>query len=102
MVDKILTIIWTNTAKKSLKKIYEFYLPKSKIAAQKIIREILNKINTIQYAEQYQIDEFDGRYRRLIVRHFKVLYSKNNETIKIHRVFDCRQKPDKLMDSKDL
>ena len=102
MVEKSLNIIWTNTAKRSLKNIYEFYYPKSKTAAQKKINEILEKIKTIKYSEQYQVDEVDIRYRRLIVRHFKVLYSRNNETIKIHRVFDCRQNPDKLKESKDL
>lgn len=78
-----------------MKNIYDFYLPKSQIAAKKIVEEILQTAKNIQFAKQYQVDEIDDRYRRMIVRHFKILYSHKEEIIRIHRVFDVRQDPKK-------
>lgn len=94
----VLKVIWTKNAKNTLKEIHDFYKPKSVRAAKNITQEILNTAKGIKFPEQYQVDEILPQYRRMIVRHFKILYSCKNETIRIHRVFDTRQDPQKSGD----
>lgn len=89
-------IVWTSTAKNTLKEIYDFYKPKSVQVAKNIVTDIRTTVTNIKYPEQYQADEILPQYRRMIVRHYKILYSFKNDTIRIHRIFDTRQNPDKL------
>jgi len=96
MVSKI-QIIWGHRAKNDLKDIHLFYAAKSKKAAGKVIDSIIKAAESIMFAEQYQVDEFLGNpYRRLIVKHCKIVYRFKNNTIVIFRVFDTRQHPSKL------
>lgn len=73
MVNKKLKIIWTKTAKDSLKDICHFYKPKSLRAAKNVINEIVETAKNVKYPQQYQIDEIDERYRRMVVSNFKIL-----------------------------
>lgn len=91
-----LAVFWTKTAKSNLKDIYEFYEPKSVQAAKNVVSDILNMAKDIKFPKQYQTDEIDERYRRMVVRHYKILYSCKKKTIYIHRIFDTRQDPEKL------
>jgi len=96
MVSNI-QIIWGNRAKNDLKDIHLFYAAKSNKDAGEMIDSIIKAAESIVFAEQYRVDEFLGNpYRRLIVKHCKIVYRLKNNTIVIFRVFDTRQNPSKL------
>lgn len=74
MVTKKLTIIWSDLAKESLKSIYTFYKRKSLPGAKNVKNDILNAPKNIFYSKQYQQDDTNPKYRRIVVRRYKVLY----------------------------
>ena len=88
-------IIWTTIAKEQLKTIFYFYAEKSIQAAKSIKKEILKTTKEIHFAEQYQKDEIEPEFRRIIVRHYKILYKEFQGIIFIARIFDTRQEPQK-------
>jgi plasmid stabilization system protein ParE len=87
--------VWTNTAKAQLKAIYENYKVKSSQNAKSIKNEILQATKELYFAQQYQQDEIEPEYRRIIVRHYKLLYIVENEIVFIVSIFDTRQDPHK-------
>lgn len=88
-----LTIIWTSQAKESLKSIYDYYKTKSPQGAKNVKKDLLQSPKTIHYAKQYQVDEINPNYRRIIVRDFKVLYKENLNSIEIIDIISTRQSP---------
>ena len=94
---KNIQIIWGDESKTDLKNIHQFYSDKNIQAANKIILSITTAVESIVFAEQYQVDEILGApYRRLIVKHCKVVYTVKKNTIVVFSVFDTRQNPNKL------
>ncbi|MEQ9263158.1 MAG: type II toxin-antitoxin system RelE/ParE family toxin [Owenweeksia sp.] len=90
-------VIWTKRSQSSLRKIWEFYAEKNIAAADRIIDEILSTAESIKFEEQYQAEETsNGKYRRAVVRHFKIIYLVKGKTLEVLRVFDARQDPGKL------
>lgn len=87
--------IWTNTAKAQLKAIYEIYKVKSLQGATTLKDEILHATRELHFAGQYQKDEIEPEFRRIIVRHYKILYIEENGIVFIARIFDTRQNPNK-------
>lgn len=87
-------IIWTTQAKEDLKSIYNYWREKSIQGARNVRSDILKSPKTIAYAKQYQIDEINSKYRRIIVRSdYKVLYKENNNAIFIMGVISTKQSP---------
>ncbi|KAB8151589.1 hypothetical protein EZY14_018010 [Kordia sp. TARA_039_SRF] len=95
-----IVIIWSDAAKADLKFLHERILFKTKSLANSnnVKRDIIEASKKITFLEQYQVDEFLGDpYRRIIVRHFKIIYVPLNEsTISILKIFDTYQSPEKL------
>ena len=90
-------IIWTNRAKKSLNYVWTFYAERDEKIASKIISEIVEAVEGLKFREQYQIeDSLHGEYRRIIVRHFKIIYRPLQDKVLILQIFDTRQDPGKL------
>ncbi len=91
-------IIWSNTAKSDLKEIYTFIKMKSPQGAKNVINDITKSTEHLLFSKQYQIEEYQPKCRRIIVRNYKILYEINKikKEINIVRVFDTRQNPDKL------
>jgi plasmid stabilization system protein ParE len=87
--------IWTNTAKVQLKTIYQIYKLKSLQDAKSIKDEILQATKSLHFGGQYQKDEIEPEFRRIIVRHFKILYLEEDGVVFIARIFDTRQNPNK-------
>lgn len=87
--------VWTNTAKAQLKAIYENYKVKSLQGAKAIKDEMLQATKELHFAEQYQQDEMEPEFRRIIVRNYKLLYIEENGIVFIARIFDTRQDPNK-------
>ena len=90
-------IFWTTQAKKDLKNIYEFWKKKSVQGAKNVRSDILKSPKTIYYAKQYQIDDINPNYRRIVVRtNYKVLYREIKNTIYIMGIISTHQSPDVL------
>lgn len=90
--------VWTNTAKAQLKAIYEKYKVKSLQGAKTIKDEILQASKELHFAEQYQQDEIEPEFRRIIVRQYKLLYIEENGVVFIARIFDTRLNPNKQIE----
>ncbi len=91
-----LTIKWTEKSISDLEAIFHFYAQESVTAADKVVSEVIEQTESIIYPNQFQQDEFHPKYRRIVVRHFKVLYRVETKVIYIVRIFDTRQNPNKL------
>ncbi len=90
------TIVWTQQARESLKSIYNYYKNKSSQGAKNVKDDLLRSPKTIAFAKQYQVDEINPKYRRIIVRDFKVLYKEIANRIVIVDIISTRQSPSKL------
>jgi plasmid stabilization system protein ParE len=91
-------IIWTSQAKQDLKNIYEYWKKKTIQGAKNVRFDILHSPITIYYAKQYQVDDINPKYRRIVVRsYYKVLYKESkNSTIYILGIICTEQSPDEL------
>ena len=94
-----LKIIWTNTAKDQLKAIFEYYKVKSLQGAQNVKNDILKASRELHFVEQYQRDEIEPEYRKIIVRDYKLLYKEEKAgTVFIARIFSTKQNTDKQLE----
>lgn len=90
-------IFWTSQAKQDLKNIYEYWKKKSAQEAKNVRSDVLKSPKTIYYAKQYQVDDINPKYRRIVVRtYYKVLYRQIKNTIYIMGVISTHQSPDIL------
>ena len=100
MTGKPIRVVWSDDAKLDLKKIYKRIKEKTKSieSAKNVRTDIIQTSKQINYPEQYQVDEFlKSPYRRMVVRHFKIVYKvKNEKEIQVLQVFDTYQSPLKL------
>lgn len=94
---KVLTVEWTDTAKDKLRKVYEFHAEYSEESAFKMVNEIIEESDTIIFFKQFQIDDINSNYRRIIVRQYKVLYKIEDEIVWIMNVFPTKNDPEKLL-----
>ncbi|MGB0887972.1 MAG: type II toxin-antitoxin system RelE/ParE family toxin [Vicingaceae bacterium] len=89
-----LEIIWSTQAQKQVESIYNYYQSKSEQGALNVVNAILKSPESIKYPEQYQIDEINTAYRRIIVRGtYKVMYQVDGRTIQIIAVVGTGQLP---------
>jgi addiction module RelE/StbE family toxin len=88
---------WSEQAYNSLKVIFQSH-EENPARAKKIITIILEQVESIQFTEQYQVDEILGiPFRRMMVKDFRVVYKVvDSETIEILQIFDNRQSPSRL------
>ncbi len=91
-----LKIIWTKQAKSALKSIYNYYKEKSLQGANNLKSELLRSPRTIHFAKQYQVDEINPKYRRIIVRDYKVLYKESRGSIHVMDIVCTLQSPEIL------
>ena len=89
-------IVWTFEAENDLDAIFEFYYTKSPSAAINIRTSIITAVEDLIFATQFQVDDINDRYRRIIVGNYKVLYKEIGNKLVIFAIFDCRQDPKKL------
>jgi addiction module RelE/StbE family toxin len=90
-----LKIIWTTQAKEDVKNIYKYWKKISLQGAINVRSDIIKSPKTILYSEQYQIDDINPKYRRIVVRdNYKVLYKVESKTIFIMGVVGTAQSPE--------
>jgi plasmid stabilization system protein ParE len=88
--------VWTIRAKAQLKAIYENYKVNSLQSAKALKDEMLQATKDLHFAEQYQRDEMEPEFRRIIVKQYKLLYIEEDGIIFIARILT----PDKIQINK--
>lgn len=96
-----MVIRWTPLAKKSLKDIYNFYLPETgRTKALEIVQRIKNETNyLLTFPEMGMKEELDGKlssYRSIVKDHCKIYYTMEKKYIRIALVWDTRRNPELL------
>jgi plasmid stabilization system protein ParE len=91
-----LKIIWSKQARSAVKSIYSYYKKKSLQGANNVKTDLLQSPKSIRFAKQYQVDEINSNYRRIVVRDYKVLYNEKNNVIRIIDVVGTKQSPEEL------
>ncbi len=92
---KVPKIVWTTQAKDDLKMIYDFWKGKSLQGAINVRTDILSCPKTIVYSGQYQVDDINSKYRRIVVRdNYKVLYKEDGGKIYIVGIVSTFQSPE--------
>lgn len=91
-----LKVIWTKQAKAALKNIYDYYKGKSLQGAMNVKSDLLQSPKKIYFSKQYQIDKINPKYRRIIVRDYKLLYRENEGIIFIMDIVSTKQSPEIL------
>ena len=103
MSKKKIKVVWSDEAKSDLNYIYKRILRKTKSLtnSKNVKKDIIEASKHIDFVEQYQVDEFlEEPYRRIIVRHFKIIYVPDSKfSIIILQVFDAYNHPDKMKDN---
>jgi plasmid stabilization system protein ParE len=95
---KTYKVFWTDEAKFDLKNIYDFYKVKSLKTAKNIIDDIRKSTHSIHFSMQSQTEPYNSKYRRIIVRHYKVLYRVMENELYVFGVVDTRQNPSLIAD----
>lgn len=93
---KSIKVEWTETAKIALKAVYNYHLEYSESSAEKLVNEIIDTADSIVFSKQYQVDEINPNYRRIVVRAYKVLYNEKDNVIRIMDVVSTKQSPEEL------
>lgn len=57
---------------------------------------MLQSPKTIYYSQQYQIDDINPKYRRIVVRNYKVLYKDDKGVIQVMDIVSTQQSPEVL------
>jgi len=91
-----LKIIWTKQARAAVKSIYNHYEKKSLQRAKNVKLDLLQSPQTIRSSKQYQVDEINPNYRRIVVRDYKVLYNEKENVIRIMDIIGTKQSPEEL------
>ena len=95
-------IVLTDYAKINLAKIYGYLAKYTSIENAKNVKNgVLEQISTLlKYAKLGQIEEdlyeLDKNHRRLVYKHYKIVYRIEKDTIYITDIFDSRQDPEKI------
>ncbi|MBI1289105.1 MAG: hypothetical protein GC178_16180 [Flavobacteriales bacterium] len=93
---QVLRVEWTDTAKHALRNIYEFHAEHAEESAFRIVTEIVEKADSIIYMKQFQVDDINPDYRRIVVGYYKVLYRVQDSVVKVMNVFPTRSDSRKL------
>ena len=83
-----------------MKEIYKFYKDISPQGAENVKNDILKAAKEIVFAKQFEQDEIEPNFRRIIVRHYKLIYTIEKDIIAILRIIDTRQNPLKQLEKK--
>ena len=101
-----IVLLWSDNAKDDLKEIYQYYkLKAGKQVADKIINAIVEKTIILKQGARIgqKEDFFTDKYqeiRYLVEGNYKIVYLIENDFIIISTIFDCRQNPKKLKETK--
>jgi plasmid stabilization system protein ParE len=83
-----LKVIWANQAKEELRATYNFYKLLSPLGAINLKNELLNTARELVLVLENQTDEIAQNYNKIKIRHFKLIYTQEKNTIMVLRIFD--------------
>ncbi|MCD8041554.1 MAG: type II toxin-antitoxin system RelE/ParE family toxin [Tannerellaceae bacterium] len=94
-------LIWLPGALTDLENIYDFYTSRNGSTAKRVIKDILDYINTLSvFPELGKVESIVNykSYRSLILpkRNIKIIYYLEDSLIYIAFIWDCRQNPETL------
>lgn len=102
-----MVVIWTEKATTQLRSIYEYLL---EVAGRKIAKHIIDRIeNTVEKLAKYpkmgiieeELAQYTEEYRSFVVhKNYKIIYHIVEKNIYISTLFDCRQNPKKMLETK--
>ncbi len=95
-MEQVVKIAWTDTAKTALKSVFDFHAVNSEKSAHNIVDKIVKTADAIVFSKQYQLDDINPNYRRMISGHYKILYKEKNSIISIMNVVSTKANPDTL------
>lgn len=95
-MEKVRQVNWTDNAKIAIKSIFDFHAVNSVQSAENIVYDIIDRSDSIVFAHQYQFDDINPNYRRMIVRQYKILYKENQNIVSIVNVVSTKGNPEKL------
>lgn len=95
-MEKVTKVEWTEKAKLHLKKVYEHHAEYNEISAFELTERIIDKAESIVFPEQYQVDPYHAKYRRMIEGDYKILFKNKNTIIYIMAVFPTKNNPKKI------
>lgn len=90
MEQKVASVRWSRKALDSLQIIHDFYASKSLQAAENVTNDVFSTAESVIFLHQYQIDEYHKDCRRIVCRHFKILYRVKDSTAFIINIIDTR------------
>jgi toxin ParE1/3/4 len=101
MANQQKSVIFTTTALNDLREIQAFLEEISESYADKTVDEIYERaFDLVNFPEMGQREplllKYSIIYRYLIQGDYKIIYSIENEEVRINRIFDTRQNPKKL------
>lgn len=91
-------VVWTDEAKSDLQEIYNLTKIKSPQGAINVFNDIVDAPFSIRFPKQNQIEPYNEKYRRIVVRQYKILYSINevkNELV-VHGVVNATNDPNTI------
>jgi toxin ParE1/3/4 len=95
-------IEWSELSERQLKDIFDYYsFEANSRIARKIINRIINRVSILENnpfagPREELLSNYLEEYRYLVESNYKIIYWKNENTITIASVFDCRQNPEKI------
>ncbi|MCK5209264.1 MAG: type II toxin-antitoxin system RelE/ParE family toxin [Cyclobacteriaceae bacterium] len=95
-MEKVIKVEWTDTAKVALKSIFKFHSINSEQSAENIVNDIIDTADSIVFAHQYQLDDVNPNYRRMIARQYKILYKEDQNIVLIMNVVSSKDDPKKI------
>lgn len=103
-----LNVLWTRFAENKIEDIFKYYRKKAGLkVAKKLINGIIDSTSELRkspFIGQIESELIDRpqKFRYLVFKNYKVIYwiNENNRTIEIANVFDCRQNPTKMSETK--
>jgi toxin ParE1/3/4 len=97
LVKQRLPVFWAPVARDRLKAIYQYYKSVSHQGAEAVRKDVLNAAAKIPaFPEKHQTDpDLGPPYRRVVTRHYHIVYLVKAEGVFIVDVFDARQSPGK-------
>lgn len=95
-MEKVTNVEWTDTARAALRNIFNFHVINSEQSAVNIVNDIIDTADSIVFANQYQVDDINPNYRRMVVRYYKILYKEHQNIVSIMNVVSTKDNPKKL------
>lgn len=74
---------------------------KTPSGAKNVLNDLLNAPKTIIFSNQYQVDDINPKFRRIVIRNYKILYKVEHHKVIIIDIFSVYQSPQKLENLKE-